>query len=272
MPAAEERDATAVANEPERAGGAGRLRILGVAVDDVTLSDVVGQVGAWVHDEPERLHHLVTVNPEFIMAARDDAGFRETLAAADLATPDGVGVILAARLAGRPLRGRVAGADLVEALASLEDPDLRFFLLGAAPGIAARAGAALMQRHPRCRIAGTLAGSPRPEDAPTVLAALDAARPTVLLVAFGAPAQDRWIAGHATDLAACGIVVAMGIGGTFDYLAGAVPRAPRVVRRLGFEWLYRLIRQPWRWRRQLALPRFALLVLRERVRRARARA
>ncbi|HET9015115.1 MAG TPA: WecB/TagA/CpsF family glycosyltransferase, partial [Thermomicrobiaceae bacterium] len=190
--------------------------------------------------------------------------FRETLGAADLATPDGVGVILASRLAGRPLRGRVAGVDLVAALAARDDPDVRLFLLGAAPGIAARAADALVREHPACRVAGTLSGSPSPADAPAILAALAAARPTVLLVAFGAPAQDRWIANHATDLAACGIVVAAGVGGTFDYLAGAVPRAPRLVRQLGFEWLYRLIRQPWRWRRQLALPRFVVLVLRQR--------
>lgn len=272
MPAGDDHDPATTTADVSREAGATRLRILGIPVDDVTLPDVVARLVAWVHDEPGRLHHLVTVNPEFIIAARDDAGFRDTLESADLATPDGIGVILAARLAGRPLRGRVAGVDLVEALAAVEDPALRLFLLGAAPGIAGRAAGELRNRHPACRIVGTLAGSPRPEGAPEVLTALAAARPTVLLVAFGAPAQDRWIADHTTDLAACGIVVAMGIGGTFDYLAGAVPRAPGVVRRLGLEWLYRLIRQPWRWRRQLALPRFAALVLWERARRARDRA
>ena len=97
----------------------------------------------------------------------------------------------------------------------------------------------------------------------TKLAASDA---TVLLVAFGHPTQDLWIARHQEALAAHGILVSIGVGGSFDYLSGRVPRAPRLVRRLGLEWLYRLIRQPWRWRRQLALPLFVLLVLRERLR------
>jgi N-acetylglucosaminyldiphosphoundecaprenol N-acetyl-beta-D-mannosaminyltransferase len=99
------------------------------------------------------------------------------------------------------------------------------------------------------------------------MARIAASGANLLLVAFGAPAQDLWIDRHRTALAGCGIVVAIGVGGTFDYLAGAVPRAPAAIRRLGFEWLYRLIRQPWRWRRQLVLPLFAALVLRERLRR-----
>src|SRR5690606_17087721 len=109
-------------------------------------------------------------------------------------------------------------------------------------------------------------GSPRDEDTREIEARLAATRPNVLLVAFGHPAQDLWIARHRATLAAHGILVAIGVGGTFDYLSGRVPRAPRVVRRLGLEWLYRLIRQPWRWRRQMALPLFALLVVRERLR------
>ncbi|MDI3339451.1 MAG: WecB/TagA/CpsF family glycosyltransferase [Sphaerobacter sp.] len=244
-----------------------RLRILGVRVDDVTLPEAVDRIRAWARAGEGRLHHVVTVNPEFIIAARRDPAFRATLEAADLATADGVGVILAARLLGRPLRGRVTGVDLVEALAAAQDPALHLFLLGAGPGIAERAAAELTRRYPRCHIAGTWSGSPRPEDAPEILARLRAARPTALLVAFGHPAQDLWIAQHQRELAACGIIIGMGIGGTLDYLAGAVPRPPAPVRRLGLEWLYRLIRQPWRWRRQLALPLFAALVLRERLRR-----
>ena len=91
-------------------------------------------------------------------------------------------------------------------------------------------------------------------------------RDPVLLVAFGAPAQDRWIDQHRARLAACGIVVAIGVGGTFDYLAEAVPRAPRIVRAAGFEWFSGLVPQPWRWQRKLALPLFVALVLQQRLR------
>jgi len=116
----------------------------------------------------------------------------------------------------------------------------------------------LQARYPGLIVAGTFAGSPRPEDAPHILERLRKARPDLLFVAYGAPQQDLWIARYQPEL---GIPVAMGVGGAFDFIAGVVPRAPRWMREIGLEWLYRLIRQPWRWRRMLALPRFVLAVL-----------
>lgn len=241
-----------------------RRRILGIPVDDVTIAEVVEQVRSWTRERDGSVHQIVTVNPEFIIAARRNPGFRDVLERADLATADGIGVILAASMLGTPLRARVTGIDLVEALAASEDPTLRLFLLGAGPGIAERAGTALEVNYPGCVIAGTWSGSPRREDADEALARIKQAGATVVLVAYGAPEQDFWIDRYRSNLAGCGIVMAVGVGGTLDYLAGEVPRAPELIRRLGFEWLYRLIKQPWRWRRQLVLPLFAALVLRER--------
>ena len=239
------------------------VRILGLPVHDLTLPELVDCVRAWLQSEPDRLHQIVTLNPEMVMAARRLPEFRATIERADLVTADGVGIVLAARLLGRPLRGRVTGVDLVEALAAAGDPELALFLLGAAPGVAERAARRLEARSRGCRIAGAWAGSPRPEESGEALVRIAGARPAVLLVAYGAPAQELWIARHRSELERAGVVVAVGVGGAFDYLAGVVPRAPRPLRRLGLEWLYRLIRQPWRWRRQLALPQFAALVVRE---------
>jgi N-acetylglucosaminyldiphosphoundecaprenol N-acetyl-beta-D-mannosaminyltransferase len=196
------------------------------------------------------------------MAARRDPAFAAVLQAADLATPDGVGIVLAGRLLGVPTGRRVTGVDLVEALAALSarEPACRLFLLGAASGVAAAAAERLRARSPGARIAGTLAGSPSAAAFEEIAERLAEARPSVLLVAFGHPAQDLWIARHRERLVAHGILVAAGVGGAYDYLSGRVPRAPRPVRRLGLEWLYRLARQPWRWRRQLALPHFVLHV------------
>src|SRR5262249_44835572 len=132
------------------------------------------------------------------------------------------------------------------------------FLLGAAPGVADEAADQLRARHPDLVVAGTLSGSPAEAAADTILGAIRAARPNVVCVAFGSPAQERWIAAHRAQL---GALVAVGVGGALDFLAGRVPRAPGWMRRAGLEWLYRLWRQPWRWRRMLALPRFALAVL-----------
>ncbi len=237
------------------------VRILGVRLDTVTLAEAVALVDGYIGDGTP--HQIVTVNPEFVVQSRGDTAFRTALEQADLALPDGVGLVWAARVLGAPLRGRVTGVDLVEALAArAAERRHRLFLLGGAPGVAETAAAVLQSRHPALVVAGCYGGSPRPEEEAAIVALVRAAQPDVLLVAYGAPAQDVW--GH-RNLAALGVPVVIGVGGTFDYLSGRAPRAPGWVRRGGFEWLYRLVRQPWRWRRQLRLPVFVALVLRQRL-------
>ncbi len=239
------------------------LRILGIPIHDVTLDEAVEQAAAWVREGG--VHQMATVNPEFVMAARRDPAFRAVLEGADLCLPDGVGITLAARYLGRPLRERVAGVDLAEALAARAAREgWRLFLLGAAPGVADRAASILAARYPGLIVAGTHAGSPRREEEDDIVRRVRDARADILLVAYGAPAQDLWLA---RNLARTGAKVGVGVGGAFDYIAGVVPRAPRWMRRAGLEWLYRLIRQPWRWRRQRVLPLYALLVLISRWRR-----
>ncbi len=233
------------------------LRILGIPIHDVTLEEAVEQAAVWVKEG--NAHQMATVNPEFVMAARRDPAFRAVLEGADLCLPDGVGITLAARYLGRPLRERVAGVDLVEAVAARAARDgWRVFFLGAAPGVADRAASILAARYPGLTVAGTYAGSPRREEEDDIVQKVREAGADVLLVAYGAPAQDLWLA---RNLARTGAKVGVGVGGAFDYIAGVVPRAPRWMRRVGLEWLYRLIRQPWRWRRQRVLPLYALLVL-----------
>jgi N-acetylglucosaminyldiphosphoundecaprenol N-acetyl-beta-D-mannosaminyltransferase len=233
------------------------IRILGVRVDDADQTQVIDRLLAFV--AAGWPHHVVTLNPEFVVHAQRDATFRAVLQAADLAVPDGVGLTLAARLSGTPLRGRATGVDTILGLASrAAERGLSFYLLGAAPGVAEEAAAHLVTLAPGLRIAGTHAGSPAPEEEDEIVERIRHARPDFLFVAFGAPQQDLWIA---RNLQRLGVPVAMGVGGALDYVSGRVPRAPAVWRRLGLEWLYRLIRQPWRWRRMLALPRFTFHVL-----------
>lgn len=237
-------------------------RILGVRVDDVTLPEAVERLLAFATEDGP--HQVATVNPEFVMLARRSLEFHEVLEGCTLALPDGVGLILASRLLGRPLRGRTPGVDLLLALAqAAAEQDLSFFLLGAAPGVAEEAAAHLVTHAPGLRIAGTYAGSPSPDEEEAIIERIRYARPDYLFVAYGAPQQDLWIARNLSRLPIC---AAVGVGGTFDYISGRVPRAPAGWRRLGLEWLYRLLHQPWRWRRMLALPHFALLVLVSRLR------
>lgn len=235
--------------------------VLGVRVHNVTELEALQRIEGFVREGRPR--QVVTVNPEFVVMAQRDRHFREILNGADLALPDGVGLLWAARLLGRPLKERVAGSDLVDSLARLAAAGgYGLYLLGAGPGVAEAAAGALMARHQGLRIAGAYSGSAgEGEDSETV-SKVRAASPGILLVAYGAPAQDRWI--H-RNLGRLGVPVCVGVGGALDFVSGRVMRAPVLVRRLGLEWLFRLAIQPWRWKRMLRLPRFALLVLRSRV-------
>lgn len=234
------------------------VSILGVRVHNVTQREALLRMKAFLRSGRGR--HVVTVNPEFLVQAQADPAFRELLNTADLALPDGVGLLWASRHLGRPLRGRVTGVDTVRHLAQLAaEKGYRIFFLGAGPGVAAKAAAVLAQENPGLTVAGTFSGSPQPRDEPEILSLLHRASPHILLVAFGAPEQDKWIR---RNLGASGVRVAMGVGGAFDFLSGRVRRAPPWVQRVGLEWLYRLLQEPWRWRRMLRLLRFIYLVFR----------
>lgn len=234
------------------------LHILGVRVDDVTGDETLALVERFIGERAP--HQICTVNPEFIMAAQRDEAFRDIINNAALCPPDGVGVLWAARRLGHPLRERVGGTDMAERIAArAAQLGWRLYFLGAAPGVAEQAATVLQTRYPGLAVVGTFAGSSTPSEENAIVERIRAARPDVLLVAFGAPMQDVWIARNQPRLQ---VPVAMGVGGAFDFIAGVTRRAPRWVQRLGFEWLHRLIREPWRWRRQLALPRFVWRVLR----------
>jgi N-acetylglucosaminyldiphosphoundecaprenol N-acetyl-beta-D-mannosaminyltransferase len=244
-------------------------RILGVRVDDVTEDEAVARCVAFVR---EGRRSVVTPNPEIVMAAREDRALRHALARADLAIPDGGGLLLAARLWGQPFRAQVRGSDLTtRLLAEAAAHGWRVFLLGGAPGVADEAAAQILARWPALRIVGTDAGQADEAHDPATRGAIAAAgRVDLLLVAFGAPRQETWLA---RNLPRLDVGVALGVGGTLDFLAGRVLRAPRPIRRVGLEWLFRLIVQPWRWRRQLHAARFfPLVALRARTERRAARA
>ena len=228
-------------------------------VDALTYDDLLHKVGEFVAQGTP--HQIATVNPEFVIEAGRNARFREVLESSDLCLADGVGLLWAARFIGRPLPERVTGSDGVPLIAQrAAQAGWRLYLLGAAPGVAERAGEVLAGKFPGLSIAGALAGSPSDADALGIVAAVRQARPDILFVAYGAPAQDLWIASHGRET---GVPVMMGVGGAFDHVTGVRRRAPEWVQRLNLEWLYRLVTQPWRWRRQLALPRFVWAVLRE---------
>lgn len=236
------------------------LSILGVRVDDVTYDESLALIERFIHEGGP--HVVTTPNPEIVMQARSDPAFLALLRRTALNVPDGVGLLLAARARGRPFRDHVRGTDLVLKLAALgAQRGHRWYLLGAADGVAAQAAERLRAQFPGLQIVGAEPGSPHEEDDCATWETIRSAGPVdLILVAYGAPAQERWLD---RSLGPLGIPVGIGIGGVLNFLSGQVSRAPAWIQRLELEWLHRLIVQPWRWKRQLKLPVFALLALDE---------
>jgi N-acetylglucosaminyldiphosphoundecaprenol N-acetyl-beta-D-mannosaminyltransferase len=249
--------------EGPRGGEVRSITILGTRVDDVTYPETLGLIERYVQEGGP--HVVTTPNPEIVMAARRDPAFQALLARTALNVPDGVGLLLAARMRRRPFREHVRGSDLTLKLAALgAERGHRWFLLGAADGVAQLAADRLQAQFPGLIIAGAAPGSPRPEDDPATWAMIRAAGPVdLILVAYGAPAQERWLD---RSLGPLNIPVGIGVGGVFNFLSGQVSRAPRWMQQLELEWLHRLIVQPWRWKRQLELPRFVGLAADEALR------
>ena len=225
--------------------------IEGVAFDDLTLDEAVRAGEALVRSDG--FHYAVTPNPEFILLSRKDGEFLRLLNGADLTLPDGIGVVYAAKILGRPLKGRVPGIDFASGLmAALErSGGARVYLLGAKPGVAEDAMAALSARYPGLTFCGCRDGYFQ-DDAP-VVEAIRAARAEVVFVCLGAPKQEFWMARNGPET---GAKLMLGLGGVLDVFAGAVERAPERWQRMGLEWLYRLIREPSRIGRMARLPLF----------------
>lgn len=240
-----------------------RITILGLPVDAISYDLWLAQIERWVIEKRENPNsqprHVCTINPEFIMMAQRDVNFHNILTRAALCVPDGIGLVLAARWLGTPLPGRVTGSDGVPLIAAqAAKAGWKLFLLGAAPSIAEQAANVLRRQNPNLQIVGSYSGSPAPEDEDAIVAMINASGADLLFVAYGAPEQDKWIA---RNLPRLNVAMAMGVGGTLDFIAGVVPRAPLWMRQMGLEWLFRLILQPWRIKRMTRLPRFVLAIV-----------
>ena len=233
-----------------------QVNILGIRVDVVTMTEALDRVEAFIRERQPRL--VATANAEMVMLAQEDQLLSDILNSADLVLADGAGVVWAAKRLGAGVPERVAGFDLTqELLARAAISGHRIFWLGAAPGIAESAAQAASQRHPGLITVGIHDGYFAPDDR-TIPQMVREARPDILLCALGVPKQEKWLREHLDKLQ---VPVSIGIGGTFDVMAGKVKRAPVWMQRAGLEWSYRLIRQPSRLIRMLALPKFALRVL-----------
>ncbi|MEM1279361.1 MAG: WecB/TagA/CpsF family glycosyltransferase [Cyanobacteria bacterium P01_H01_bin.152] len=201
--------------------------------------------------------HVVTLNAEMAMQADQNPKLKAVLCQADLAIPDGAGIVLYFRLKGKRIQ-RCPGIELAESLLCALTAEHSAFFLGAAPGVAKAAAQTWQVRCSHLNIVGVQDGYFTPADLPALEERLKTLQPTVIFVALGVPRQEFWIAERRS---LCPKAIWIGVGGSFDIWAGTKERAPAFFCNNNLEWLYRLYQEPWRWRRMLALPKFAIRAL-----------
>lgn len=248
-----------------------RYSILSVGVDSLSGDEFLLCARTLLDSESQS--QIVTVNPEFIMEARANERFRGVLNVAHCALADGFGLIVASFiLFSKNVFHRMTGVQATLLLAGIAaELDRSVYLVGAREGVAFRAAEILLQRYPSLRIVGAEVGMPfssiktPSENTDDLLTRINTQKPDIVFVAFGAPKQELWIADHLSQMPS--VKLAMGVGGTFDYLSGLTPYAPSWLRAIGLEWLYRLIREPHRFNRIItATIRFPLAVLFSKIR------
>ena len=203
------------------------------------------------------VHHIITLNAEILYKAQTDTELMRIIQKADLNTPDGSGTVWAIKqLTGQDV-DRVTGIDLMtEICKQSRKNDWKVFLFGGKPGIADEAGRQLEEDY-STPIAGMLNGYFKEEDEESILERINDSDADILFVALGAPKQELWIDKYRERL---NVPVGIGVGGSFDVISGQVERAPQFFQKMGLEWLWRLLKEPWRWKRMMALPKFTILV------------
>jgi len=232
------------------------VSVLDISVDNVTMEEAVERFKILL-SEP-RVHTIYTPNAEIMMAAHRDPELKKILTEADMLLPDGAGVVLASKIIGTPLKERVAGFDFtVECFKLSSKMNINYFFLGGKPGVAEEAAAKVKIDNPDIKIVGIRDGYFTSEEEPKIIESINSSKADVLLVGLGAPKQEKWIHKNKDKL---NVKVCIGVGGTFDGLSGKAKRAPEFFRNHGLEWLYRLYKEPWRYKRMMDLPRFILLV------------
>ena len=226
-----------------------------ILVDNITLIESLQKLEEFVESKKPKL--IVTPNPEMIVAAQDDPELMQILNHADLKLPDGISMVIVSKIKGKPLKSRVTGIDFfMEACKLAAIKGWKIYLLGSAPGVVEKAAVNLKYQFPNLQIAGTHNGYFKDDD--EIVTRIKATRPDIIFAGLGAGKQEKWLA---KNLKGLGTGVGVGIGGSFDVVAGIKKRAPKWIQALYIEWLYRLLTEPQRWKRQLALPKFLWLTL-----------
>jgi N-acetylglucosaminyldiphosphoundecaprenol N-acetyl-beta-D-mannosaminyltransferase len=241
-------------------------KVLGIKIDNDTKEQILEKIAKFIK-RPEGFFHIVSLNPENLVVAHENNAFKEVFERTQIRINDGVGIVVAACLLGIPGVNRTSGVDLMlELLKLANERRLRVVLIGGGPKIADEVVNCQKAKFPKVRF-HAFSGiqnikNPKKEEEAKVLSIVSHFKPHFLFAAFGSPDQELWLYKNREKFKG---VVCMGVGQGFDVLSGKVKRVPLLLRKIGLEWLYRLITQPWRWKRQLRLIKFLWLVLRERL-------
>ncbi len=232
-----------------------KKNILGVIIDDVNISQAVGVVESWLSPANQgKKYFIVTPNPEIIMMARNDKELKEIINNASLRVPDGVGLKLSGDIV-----CNTPGIDLMEHMIKLsQDNGFTVGFLGGKEGVANKASECLKKKYPKLNVVFAWSGGQVDVNGEMIGKGFNAFPKTdILFVAFGPPKQEKWIAKNLDKIP---VKVAMGVGGSFDIISGNIPRASKWIRKLRFEWLFRLVIEPWRIKRQLTLLKYLWLL------------
>lgn len=234
------------------------IKIFGLPIDVVTLESASERFKQLL--DRSVFSFICTPNTEIVMVARKDEELKEILKSSDMNIPDGIGLVIASKIHKLGLIERVTGVDLMEEMLEFCDYSRKsIYILGAKPGIAKMAVYNIKHKYSNIRVKGYRHGYFNRNEENEIIQEINNLSPDILFVALGAPRQEKWIYNHRKDL---NVKIAIGIGGSVDIWAGTSKRAPKIFRVLGLEWFYRLIKEPWRFKRMLILPKFMIQVLR----------
>lgn len=236
-----------------------KVRIYGVPISKMSMDQTVAYLTNVI--EQRQPHQVITANPIMVMAAQDDPAYLSMMQRAELIVPDGTGVVWAAKYVGEPVVERVPGYDLIHELMKVgESKSWKVYLLGASNEVIQAAAEKLRTAYPRIKLVGVRDGYFKDEQDAEVIQDIVDAAPDLLFVGRSAANQEPWIGKYKQQI---GVPVMMGVGGSFDVLSGKLKRAPVLFQKLRLEWFYRLMQEPWRYKRMLLLPKFALKVMRD---------
>lgn len=230
------------------------VKIMGIAIDALNMEEAYNRFISFMNGNDLKI--IYTPNTEIIMASQNDLALFKILNEADLVIPDGIGIIYASKILGKGLRERVTGVDLMlKMLQFCNNNNKSIFILGGKPGVGELAAKNIQSKFLNIEIKGIKDGYFNDDKEAEIIREINDLAPDILFVALGAPKQEKWIYKYRKELRA---KVAIGVGGGVDIWAGTAKRAPYIFQKLGLEWFYRLIKEPFRYKRMMSLPRFMI--------------